>query len=353
MELMNGYTPEGKRNRIYFTGKSRQDVLAQLHAYQNQLQNDIHVNPNLQFPAWTDTWYADYQSQVQPSTYSGYKYTLKILKKHFSGQPIQDILPIDINHFLDALVSEGYSLSQIHKCRTMLIQIFTAAEDNGLLSRNPARRSKVIRCLDRNAIKPKREKDAFTDAETELLMDGLPDDMVGNGIRVMLGTGIRVQELLALTQGDIAPDGSSIEISKAIMMVDGLAVMGPPKSDRSCRVVPVPEDYRAFALYLRTHGGSRQIWSLPGNNAFYSVGSFRRRFFTAVRAIPGVRPLTPHCCRHTYVTRLQAKGVPLETIARLVGHADLETTEVYLHLSDAALESAVEVLSKSVGSSLS
>jgi len=42
---------------------------------------------------------------------------------------------------------------------------------------------------------------------------------------------------------------------------------------------------------------------------------------------------------HAYVTRLQAKGVPLETIARLVGHADLETTGVYLHLSGTALAS--------------
>ena len=53
---------------------------------------------------------------------------------------------------------------------------------------------------------------------------------------------------------------------------------------------------------------------------------------------------TPHCCRHTYVTMLQASGVPMETIAALTGHADIKTTEGYLHQSAPALARAVEVL---------
>lgn len=57
-----------------------------------------------------------------------------------------------------------------------------------------------------------------------------------------------------------------------------------------------------------------------------------------------MRPLSPHCCRHTYVTMLQAGGVPMETIAALTGHADIKTTEGYLHQSVPALAKAVEAL---------
>ncbi len=57
-----------------------------------------------------------------------------------------------------------------------------------------------------------------------------------------------------------------------------------------------------------------------------------------------MRPLSPHCCRHTYVTMLQAGGVPMETIAALTGHADIKTTEGYLHQSAPALAKAVEAL---------
>ena len=66
--------------------------------------------------------------------------------------------------------------------------------------------------------------------------------------------------------------------------------------------------------------------------------------YTALKNVGQVRPLSPHCCRHTYVTMLQASGVPMETIAALTGHADIKTTEGYLHQSAPALARAVEVL---------
>ena len=70
----------------------------------------------------------------------------------------------------------------------------------------------------------------------------------------------------------------------------------------------------------------------------------RRRFYTALKNVGQVRKLSPHCCRHTYVTMLQANGVPMETIAALTGHSDIKTTEGYLHQSADTLAKAVEVL---------
>ncbi|MCD8256298.1 MAG: tyrosine-type recombinase/integrase [Oscillospiraceae bacterium] len=58
--------------------------------------------------------------------------------------------------------------------------------------------------------------------------------------------------------------------------------------------------------------------------------------------VPGVRCLTPHCCRHTYVSQLQAMGVPLETIQSLAGHAQVDMTEHYLHVQDTAKNAAAE-----------
>ena len=81
-----------------------------------------------------------------------------------------------------------------------------------------------------------------------------------------------------------------------------------------------------------------------GGNPLYGVGSFRRRFYTALKNVGQVRKLSPHCCRHTYVTMLQANGVPMETIAALTGHSDIKTTEGYLHQSADTLAKAVEVL---------
>ena len=54
--------------------------------------------------------------------------------------------------------------------------------------------------------------------------------------------------------------------------------------------------------------------------------------------------LSPHCCRHTYVSQLQAQGVPLETIQSLTGHADVDMTEHYLHVQKEVKEDAAQKL---------
>lgn len=51
----------------------------------------------------------------------------------------------------------------------------------------------------------------------------------------------------------------------------------------------------------------------------------------------------PHCCRHTYITCMQAKGVPMEYIRLLAGHEDVGTTLGYTHTS---LETLTAVINK-------
>ena len=341
-DIMDGYTDDGKRNMRYLSADTKGELLDQIRNIRNNMDANIHLDKSLIFTDWADRWYADYKSQVAASTYSGYKYTLKLLKGAFGGRTLAKILPIDINAFQDQLVEDGYSLSQIRKCRAMLIQIFDAADANGLVLRNPARKAKVLKA--KNLPKKIKKKDAFRSSEVNLLMELLPDDLTGNSIRLLLGTGMRVQELLSLTKNDITADGSLITINKAVKTVDGKAVLGDPKSELGNRVIPVPSLYRPYAVYLREHGAAAYLWSQDKQGTLYGVGSFRRRYYTALRQVQGVRRLPPHCCRHTYVTQLQAKGVALETIAALVGHASIETTGEYLHIAPETLMKAADTL---------
>ena len=153
-----------------------------------------------------------------------------------------------------------------------------------------------------------------------------------------------LQELLALRPEDISEDGTVIHVEHAVKMVNGVPQLGPPKSIRSRRTIPIPEQFCPYVRYLREHSGTPYVWTCPGGNPLYGVGSFRRRFYTALKNVGQVRKLSPHCCRHTYVTMLQANGVPMETIAALTGHSDVKTTEGYLHQSADTLAKAVEVL---------
>ena len=57
--------------------------------------------------------------------------------------------------------------------------------------------------------------------------------------------------------------------------------------------------------------------------------------------VEGVRVLTPHSCRHTYVSQLQGLGVDMETIKSIVGHAEIDMTQHYLHVQEPIRQDAV------------
>ena len=56
----------------------------------------------------------------------------------------------------------------------------------------------------------------------------------------------------------------------------------------------------------------------------------------------GVKDFTWHCLRHTFGSRLAARGVDLRKIQELMGHKDIKMTVRYTHLSQQDLLAAVE-----------
>lgn len=341
---MIGYLPGGKKKLVYFTGETKGEVQQMIRDYQSKHSECSDTTESVSFAEWANTWYQDYQTEVQPSTYSNYKFTLSTLIDYFGSQNLCDIKQIDINRFLDNLTKQGFSHSKVSKCKAMLIQIFNAGIANDLVDKNPAAVAKAARRLAQADDEDTNVKDAFTEAEVQLMIDHLNDDLLGNSILLMIGSGMRAQELLALTKADIAEDGSTVRVTKAIEMVDGHPKLGPPKSKRSRRTIPIPADYRFFAKRVRALGGNRFIWESSREDELYSVGTFRRQYYAALKKVPGVRQLTPHCCRHTYVTRLQEKGVPIDLVARLAGHTRISTTDNYIHTSIETLAAAVNAL---------
>lgn len=344
-QIMDGYREDGKRNILNFTARTKGEVVEKIRCYWEQ--KDLGTKPEetrISFSHWADSWFEDYKTQVQPSTYSSYKYTLRKLKEHFADQALEEIKPMDINRFYDFLLSSSISKSYITKCRSMLIQIFDAAEANELISSNPARRAKSVKSPPSLFDDEESSKDSFTNLEIDSLKRNLPDNITGHSILLMLATGLRTQELLALTPQDIANDGSSVTVNKAIKMVDGVPTLGVPKSRRSKRIIPVPADYRNHACYLRTHSGKPYIWTSHRADGLFDVGAFRGRYYRTLAKVPGVRKLSPHCCRHTYISTLEKRGIPIEQIARLAGHSRITTTDGYLHTDMKTLSDAVSVL---------
>ena len=143
---------------------------------------------------------------------------------------------------------------------------------------------------------------------------------------------------------------SLITIEQAINMVKGTAVVGTPKSYDSYRVIPVPVNVR-YCARLMAATERKFVWEEKKPDQPCNPSHFRDQFRKTLEGIEGVRVLTPHCCRHTYVSQMQALGVDLATIQSIVGHADVDMTKHYLHVQESIRQEAIERFSKAFNGS--
>ena len=161
----------------------------------------------------------------------------------------------------------------------------------------------------------------------------------------MLATGMRTQELLALEPRHIKEDGSRIVIEQALKRVKGSVDIGPPKSQDSFRTIPVPVSVRHCARFLAATD-TMFIWEGKYKDKPCNPTHFADLYKKALTEIEGMRYLSPHCCRHTYVSQMQALGVDLATIQSIVGHADIDMTKHYLHVQESIRQAAIEKFSE-------
>jgi integrase len=148
--------------------------------------------------------------------------------------------------------------------------------------------------------------------------------------------GLRLGEMVAL-------EWSDLDFTKGQMCVQRSAWKGQVASPKGGRLRYVPLTARLVAA-LRDHRhlrGPRVLNQDDGSPLTEGVvQGFVRR---AARRI-GLRNNGPHMLRHTFCSHLAMRGAPTRAIQELAGHADLTTTQRYMHLSPATVESAIRLL---------
>ena len=135
------------------------------------------------------------------------------------------------------------------------------------------------------------------------------------------------------------------ELIEMITQHNNMAQFEPALIMRWIRDIPVPLNVRPCAIKLRDTT-DQFIWESPKTGLPCNPTHFRDVFRKSLEEAGDVRLLTPHSCRHTYVSQMQALGVDIQTIQSIVGHADTEMTEHYLHVQESIRQSAIQLFSE-------
>lgn len=234
-------------------------------------------------------------------------------------------------------------------------------------SRTIARRISTFRQLYRYMISEKlREDDPTSDLESPKQEKTLPKvlsqsevnsliEAAGSGrkehanarlvclLEVLYATGVRVSELVGLPLSSIGEDNRYI-------IVDG-------KGERE-RMAPLTDPARnALIKYLKLRGNfirqSAQVeiaqqekWLFPSSTS--EEGHLtRQRFAQLLRGVAKTAgfedgKVSPHVFRHAFATHLLANGADLRSVQKMLGNADISTTQIYTHMMSDELKKTVE-----------
>lgn len=226
------------------------------------------------------------------------------------GKPIGAIESDDLRRYLnDYEATRNTSKVTIDNIRRIMSSFFSWLEDEDYIVKSPVRR---IHCVKTAQI----TKETLSDEELETLRDACESKRDLAVVDLLASTGMRIGELIRLNVADV-----NLQERECI-------VTGKGNKQR-----PVYFDVRAklhLAEYLETRAdnNSALFVSLDSKARRITVGGMELRLRNLGKKV-GVSRVHPHKFRRTLATHAIDKGMPIEQVQKLLGHAKIDTTMHY------------------------
>lgn len=255
------------------------------------------------------------------STYRKRLTHLADLNKTFGEYMVEDITPAQVRAWWNSRASTP---SHRHTLYWFLSAIFEVAIDDELIHRNPCR------VKDANQ-KPKRTRQTFTDAEQEKIHDAAEGEMKAL-LLILMGTALRIGELLALDWSDIAFLDSKLRVTKHLTPF-GIQPGTKAGAERT-RSIALPSWVREVleGLYKGSEGEGPIFRNNRGGRL--SIDGAERRF-RKIREKAGVPTMRLHDCRHIALTRYARQlGVTLKDVMEFAGPLSERSAMSYQHVDD-------------------
>lgn len=225
-------------------------------------------------------------------------------------KPIAAIESDDLRQYLnDYEITRHTSKVTIDNIRRIMSSFFSWLEDEGYIVKSPVRRIHRVKTA-------QVAKETLTDEELEALRDACKNKRDLALVDLLASTGMRIGELVRLDVADVN------------MQERECIVTGKGNKQR-----PVYFDARAklhLTEYLETRADSDPALfvSLDSSASRVTVGGMELRLRNLGKKA-GVSRVHPHKFRRTLATHAIDKGMPIEQVQKLLGHAKIDTTMHY------------------------
>ena len=301
------------------------------------------------------TEYLPKSINASKNTIKSYKCTFRLLFNYLDEETDIAINHITFNTltfdlltaFFDWLVDKRKNSRTTAKQRMGALSSFAEYAQNRNVEEGYIFHSSLARISKKAFRKVKsKQRCIFTREEIKILLS-LPDISTKLGWRdsvvlsLMYASGARAQEICDLTVRDVAYDEKNI----AIVTLTG-------KGEKSRRVKITSDATKLLQQYISSQKLENQldkyIFSSQRNNQM-SVSCIEEIFEKYVTIAKIQNPdkfctgrYTPHVMRHTTATHLIEAGVPLAIVKNILGHTSIQTTQIYLDISQETIDNSIK-----------
>ena len=295
--------------------------------------------------------YKDYLENEDRSklTVTGYTTDMRLFMAWFEKQnsesfTLENVTPTDVRAYRQYLqVSQGLKASTVNRKLASLASLMNWGMASGRISVDPTEKMKFVKkekstpkWLDKHeqfALQRIIEKDLQI-AQLRFPKRWTTRRRDASIVIFMLNTGLRLSETIALNLDDL-------EISER----KGKVLIRQGKGNKE-RVVPLNTEAREAVqawLKMRPASNCRRLWlAVEGGSGQGLTSRTVQRILKRYGQEAGIGNLTPHVLRHSFAKNRINKGVGVEQVAQLLGHENLNTTQIYIKPDFKDLERAVE-----------
>lgn len=259
------------------------------------------------------------------------------LDKHFlpffGARPMSKITPSTVQDWVTKATADGLSPRSVRKYHTMLHSIFKRAARDRIILTNPCEHTELPKVI-------ARRSRTLTPEEFEALIGAIPERhrlMVETAIE----TGMRWGELIALRPRHIdflrrtlTVEETIVEVSRHHSPTGERMIVKPYPKDNEPRTFGVrPEWLGIVSEHIKTYAVGRDDLLFPTEAGTpISRNTFRTRtWLPAVKASGVDFKVRMHDLRHAHASWLLAGGSDLKSVMERMGHAQIQTTQKYLH----------------------
>jgi integrase len=354
-EFTLGYTEDGTRTRRKASGKTKAAVLDKLRELHNEL--DKGIVPKTGYANYTvrqaaEDWFANGLDGRSAKTIKKNQNVLEPILKVVGTRKLRELTAADVRQALSKMATV-YSSAAVTMGHLALKRAIRHAEANDLVSRNVAM---LVDTPKGQEGRPSRSLNleqavaVITAARTLPAMElrpGLKDvrrpaALMYAYIVLSLLVGVRTEEARALRWQHVDLDGdpgAEPPIPPHVAVWRSVRVHGETKTERSRRTLALPQmAVEALHALLESQADERlpagERWQDGGLvftthlGAALDAGNVRKMFKRVCKAASIGDSWTPRELRTSFVSLMSQRGVSIEEIARLVGHASTRTTEV-------------------------